>query len=591
MRVTSLQRRVDVPEQFTMTGWFAPLGWKRLFNPDEATHQPYPIPLELVGLFPIGSIWRDQRRVLTRDPIYHRSKRILNNKFAWAGHVTTGASSASTRFEDVIAIDDLTAQGRDRETQLIAAHSGGVVSLSCFEVIRFYFGALSFLFNEAIDSLQRYRDLRGLYDPARTRISDRTLHLVPHWRLRDRASLIVIGLLAAHPDIAELYRQFVQQILAQARGDLAHFQIPLPAHAGTLRADCVGPLRTTFAPLPAARQSWKAHQVVSDFRPALFDRIAIDNRIDYRPDLSSDMEAHSSPDRIEREIERAEIEEIIEIEHRGGTVRSPVPLRWQSLQQSFPNYAGVPVTFDGDTRHYFSTRLLNIKHSPVEAVSVCVSRARQALRPASVRPDEQIVEDQIGGRKHLFRRAATLLPDVRLARVADLAHPLHAFAQAKLESLHYAGGFDPYGTAPPDHDHLVAMNPQWGRYARTSGQQMRHYSVLGLNFGGFYVYALQIERSAGTHEASLGVVAQVDGRRLSPLEIPLIAQHACGYVSKTRKSGGEMPVAGIWPSGFDYADVRAIRLLNTQPRRRGSILADAIDQAARNLRDLAFRRV
>ena len=454
----------------------------------------------------------------------------------------------------------------------VGTAEGRRIYIPCFELIRFYFGALSavadrFMANAAFGQIGE-----SLVDPGETGfVDDGVFQIAPLGRLSDKASALRLAMLLASPDLLGLWKRSV------VLKDCYQPEVMLP------------PADHSFALVGRREQirhvtgQWQergfvAWSILSDFRPAPFQKLII--KVPFgslESDSALDGGADGAAARYTNIVpQTARLQSL----RRPGAAAGSFSPFGETIRQAFPGLSRVAVEYACPrTSRPAQSQPATLSEREVDEVSFLMPGHDKRVGGLSLRPathfEAWAEPDQ--PTRHLFSEEVGELARLVTLPVERLTSPVPVFLAAmKRCAAAGIGGLELQDVWSADSSAVttLAAPSSWG-----SGSRGRHFVVGTIRSRHGTVYAFELVRRHASERVSLGVVARSDGALLDLRGLSAVARHTISQIA-TRGGDRSQRHRGLWPSPGIFADVLARPLPHTRSRMLPATLANDLRAVA-----------
>jgi hypothetical protein len=537
------------------------------------------VPLSFLSMFHTRSHWRDQLLLNQRE--IQKMLRFKNLKT----HVSQIKQQIIYDFADtdgihrkshILPLTEAENLPIDAKLSWVGRLPIGQVKLNWDEFVRFYLGTFGIVFYDIIKCAQDGGNLTHICRPERTRLVDGTLYITPREHIRDRGSILQIGMLVADDELRQQVFRMARFVAGEAYGFKSTAFIPdFPKGTDRLyvqyadgKEDMKGASGST---------SWfkSITKIRSDYREAKFDTIIAEITADrYAP--------------LEKPSEEQEVQNLVrsfadgELSVSGKPLANKhsvtIPVAWQNFRDGFPNYREAKVQLSHIDPPIvvpiFLPRQLEklIHHDFTENIK----QGENGL--PKLKRSSRIWTEPTPPQKDVLSQASLIEPAVPLLKGIDkLSARLRVFWDASLSldgQGHSAGGLALCYQIPSS----------WGSFSsfRKGGARCFLYSSLSTELG--EAYAIEFDKEDLGIPTSIGVVAKHDGSPMTVEEVFACVKSAVSHVSqRERHSKKYVRVQTIWPNTKIYTDVRSTSLRHYKDMSDVDLLANAILNATRAL--------
>lgn len=453
----------------------------------------------------------------------------------------------------------------------------GRVKLNWDEFVRFYLSTFGTIFYDVIKCAQDGGNMEHLCRPERTRIVDRTLYITPREHIRDRGSILQIGILAADHELRNEVFRIARFVSGDAQGFRSSAFMPsFPKGTDKLYIqyfDGEEDMKGTTSSM----SSYKSiARIRSDYREAKFDQIIADMTGNHYVPFGPPTEEETVQNLV-----RSFANEELRVSSGAAASKQivSIPLPWQNFRDGFPGYRQaivqlshidpptlVPLVLPRTLEKETHTEFTDSKH-----------RADQGLPHLS--KSSRVWTDPGPPEKEILPQAEGIEPPIPLfVKPSALSPRLSAFWKAANElggSEHRAGA-----TAA-----CYQIPSAWGSFAQMRNGKARCFLYTEISTVGGYAYAVEFDKEQRGLATSLGIIAKHDGANMTPQQVIACVKSAVRHISQRERHGKKfVRVQTIWPSAAIYADVCSTSLRHTKDWDKNTdMLVNALEGAAQGL--------
>ncbi len=272
-------------------------------------------------------------------------------------------------------------------TATVGEHGGRRVYLRSGELLRFYFGAISWL-ADAFMSATHSPPGTGLVNLEETGTREPgVMQIAPIAGLTDRSSALHLAMLLSSPDLMEMWRSAAEAYLVMATRDDSSFSVPpltlapgrhslsLAGHTTTVRLDPAG---------VNEERAFVALSIMSDYRPAPFRRLII--KLPHGMG-EGDLDDSEGPEPATRYRTVIAPDAALESRRRPGVSLGQVSPHPESVRRAFPQLGRVEVKYEVQRQiRRGGERQTDWRQRPVESLSALVRGSDLKVGGVVLRP-------------------------------------------------------------------------------------------------------------------------------------------------------------------------------------------------------------
>lgn len=537
------------------------------------------VPLSFLSMFHTRSHWRDQiwfNQGQIAKTLRLKNTRVRIDQLKQQIMYDFADSNGMERQSNILPPAEAANLPKEANLSWLGKLPVGRLKLSWDEFVRFYLSTFGMLFYEIIKCAQDGGNLAHICKPERTRIVDGTLYVTPRDHIRDRGSILQLGILAADEDLRREVFRIARFVAGDAHGFRSSAYVPdFPRGTDKLYIqyyDGDENIKGSHSPSSSFKSIAK---IRSDYRPAKFNQIIAElSSNQYLPleQPSDEQDVH--------DIVRSFAEEDLRVSSHtvAGKHTVTVPVAWQNFRDGFPEYRNAKVILSHVDPPLLFPITLPKQLEALRHSDVTDSKNRSENGPARLQRSTRIWIDPKPPEKEVLRQAYLVEAAIPIwVPTHELPPRLKAFWKA----ANTIGGSAHSG----DGKALCYQIPSsWGSFAQLRRGGARRFLYCSISVQDGEAYAIEFDKEEPGLPTSLGIIAKNDGTAMAQQEVFACVKSAVSHISqRERHSEKYVRVQTIWPNAAIYTDVRSTSLKHYNQLRDADRLANAVLSAAKNL--------